>query len=145
MPAVRRLYLVIVLVWLALMPPWFTAGRCTAEFEAESARLEADMARLRQAESALPYWQARGVPVTTLSADDCRRARPRDLDHCGLGPLLRAKVPVQDPVCRLYRDSSIRVQLQYDELGRLSRMATDMNPFRSLPIPFTGISLHWAR
>lgn len=140
-----RLYLLLVLVWLVLMPPLFTAGQCTVEFEAESARLQADMARVRQADSALAYWQGRGVPVTTLSADDCRRVRPRYLDRCGLGLLVYAKVPVQDPVCRIYRDSEIRIQLQYDELGRLARMATDMNPFRSLPIPFTGVSLHWAR
>jgi len=140
-----RLYVVILLVWLALMPPWFTAGRCTAEFEAESARLQADMARIRKADAALAYWQARGVPFTTLSADDCRRVRPRWLDRCGLGPLVHAKVPVQDKVCKVYRDSEIRIQLQYDELGRLARMATDMNPFRSLPIPFTDVTLHWAR
>jgi hypothetical protein len=39
----------------------------------------------------------------------------------------------------------VRVQLQYDERDRLVRVATDMSPFKSLPLPFIGVTLHWAR
>ena len=56
-----------------------------------------------------------------------------------------ARVPVKNQLCRLYRDSEVKVQLQYDERGSLLRMATDMDPYKSLPIPFVGITLHWAR
>jgi len=89
---------VVGLVWLLLLPPLFTGGDCTREFEAEASRD---------------------------------------------GPLLVARVPVANAVCRLYRDDEIRVQLQYDDRGRLGRAQADMNPYRSLPIQ--GHTIHWGR
>jgi hypothetical protein len=140
-----RVYAIIGLVWLALLPPFFTNGTCTSEFEAEAARLQADAARLRTAAMAEQYWASRAVPIATLSVEQCRQAKPRFLPRCGSGPLVYVRVPVKNQICRLYRDSEVKIQLQYDELGRLSRMAIDMSPFKSLPLPCTGVTLHWAR
>jgi len=140
-----RVYAVIVVVWLALLPPLFTAGACTAQFDAESAKLQADAAKIRTVESALQYWASRSLPVATLSVDECRQAKPRFLSRCGSGPLVYVKVPVENQVCRVYRGSEIKVQLQYDEFGRLARMAIDMNPFKTFPIPFTSHAIHWAK
>src|SRR4051812_7248431 len=140
-----RFYLAVVLAWLILLPPMFTAGACTAEFDTETTRITTDTSSFRTLDAALHYWASRNQPITVLGRDDCRRAKPRFLAYCGSGPLVIAKVPVRNLVCRIYRDSEILVQLQYDDLGRLDRVATDMAPYKTLPIPFTGITLHWAR
>lgn len=83
------------------------------------------------------------MPHTTLSVDECRRRKPLGLDRCGDGPLVAAKVPVKNAICAL--DREIAVWLQYDARDRLSRLQMDMQPYRSLPIPFTNIVLHWGR
>ena len=140
-----RVYAAIVLAWVLLMPPLFTDGACTAEFNAEASRIEADVPRIRTYDAAMHYWAERHQPVAIVTQDDCRRAKPRFLSSCGSGPLVYAKVPVRNLVCRIYRDDEIKVQLHYDEHGRLARIATDMDPFKSLPIPFTNITVHWAR
>jgi hypothetical protein len=121
-----RFYLAPALVWLGLAPPLFTDGACTAEFEFHSARIAADRAAL-------------------LTLDDCRRAKPRFLDHCGPGPLVYARVPVNNWVCRLYRDDEARLQLHYDDLGRLLRVQTDMNPFKFVRVPYVNTTVYWAR
>ena len=140
-----RVYVLIVIAWVVLLPPFFTAGACTAQFDAESDKLKSDASRIRTVEAALQYWASRSMPIATLSAEECHKAKPRFLSRCGSGPLVFVKVPVENQVCRVYRDSEIKVQLQYDEYGRLVRMATDMNPFKSFPVPFTSTVLHWAR
>jgi hypothetical protein len=119
-----RFYLALALVWLGLAPPLFTDGACTAEFESHSARI---------------------VPAALLTLDDCRRAKPRFLDHCRPGPLVYARVPVNNWVCRLYRDDEVRVQLHYDDLGRLLRVQTDMNPFKFVRVPYVNTTVYWAR
>ena len=80
-----------------------------------------------------------------VSAEQCRRVKPRFVEVCGSGVLVHAVVPVQNRICRFYRDDGIRVQLQYDNRNRLARMVTEMNPFRSLPLSWLGINLHWAK
>ena len=140
-----RFYLAVFVAWLILVPPLFTDGACTEEFDAEAERIGTDGERIRTVDSALQYWASRNQPVQLLTRDDCRRAKPRFLAYCGAGPLVIARVPVRNAVCRIYRDSEILVQLQYDDFGRLSRVATDMAPFKSLNLPYTGITLHWAR
>ncbi len=139
-----RILAVVALVWLALMPPLFTGGTCTAEFDHEAAQLAANQKSLATPALAQAYWGSRQVPISVVSAEQCRRAKPRFIEVCGSGVLVHAVVPVHDRICRFYRDDGIRVQLQYDNRDRLARMVTEMNPFRSLPLPF-GITLHWAR
>ena len=62
-----------------------------------------------------------------------------------LGPLVVAKIPVKDAICRIYRDDEITGWLQYDGRDRLVRQQLDMNAYKSLPIPFTATAIHWAR
>ena len=52
---------------------------------------------------------------------------------------------MKNTICRVYRDDEIRVQLQYDDRGRLDCVQTDMSPFHSLPVPFLDYTIHWAR
>ena len=140
-----RILGVVALVWLALMPPLLTGGTCTAEFDHEAARLAANQKSLATPALAQAYWGSRQVPISVVSAEQCRRAKPRFIEVCGSGVLVHAVVPVQNRICRLYRDDGIRVQLQYDNRNRLARMVTEMNPFWSLPLSWLGINLHWAR
>jgi hypothetical protein len=139
-----RIVAAVAIVWLALMPPLFTGGACTAEFERETRRLESDRKSLSSPALAAAYWSARRVPFAVIPPDQCRKAKPRFLQRCGSGALVYAQVPVENGICRLYRDDEIRVQLQFDERDRLARQQLDMNLYRSLPLPF-GVTLHWGR
>ena len=140
-----KILLAVAVVWIALMPPLFTNGACTTEFEQESSRLDRDKQSLTSSVLADAYWRERSVPHAVLSVDQCRQKKPRSLERCGEGPLVIAKVPVKDPICRIYRDDEITVWLQYDARDRLTRLQVDMNPYKSLPIPLTHASIHWAR
>jgi hypothetical protein len=140
-----RIYVVVLVAWAAMMPPFFTAGACTAEFDAESAQLKREANQFRKLDLATDYWRNRGVAIANLSQEQCRKANPYFAAQCAKGTTITVRVPVENRICRIYRDSEIKTHLQYDEAGRLTRMATDMKPFRSLPIPFTGAALHWAR
>ncbi len=139
-----KIALALVVAWLALMPPLFTDGACTKEFDTETARFAKDMAQLGSPEAAARYWSGRGVPHTVVSVEQCRRAKPRWLQSCGGGPIVHARVPVGNAVCAIYRDDEIRVRLFYDERGRLGQTQFDMNPYKSLPL-VAGVTLHWAR
>src|SRR5260221_10169138 len=121
-----KLIIGVAIVWLALMPPLFTDGACTAEFDAENSRIAAEAASLKTSVGADSYYSARGVPHAVLSVDDCRHRKPRNLSRCGDGPLVVAKVPVKNLVCRIYRDDEIAVMLQYDARDRLVREEVEM-------------------
>lgn len=140
-----RFFAVLAAVWLALLPPLFTDGACTAEFDAEHALLAADQGLLVSPAAAMVYLDSRHIPHSRMSAQQCQANRPRSVDRCPAGTLLRAEVMVQNRICRYYRDDAIHLQLHYDEHDRLVRELTDMAPYKSLPIPFTGRSLHWGR
>ena len=140
-----RILLVVAVAWIALAPPLFTDGACTKQFDDESARLEADRKAIASSAPAHDYFSQRSIPSQVITVDQCRARKPRFLARCESGPLLVAKVPVANFVCRIYRDDEILVRLQYDERDRLARMSLDMSPYRSLPIPGTGTVLHWAR
>lgn len=140
-----RLAVLLALAWAAVLPPLFTRGACTAEFEAESRRIDADRAGLPDPARATDYWRQRGIPFYFVSNESCRRSRPRFVAECGGGPLVYARVPVRNDICRVYRDDSILVQLQYDARNRLARTQVDMAPFKSLPIPFMHATIDWAR
>ena len=140
-----KLLLAVGAAWAALMPPLFTNGSCTAEFEQESSTLDHDRDSLRSAPLADAYWRQRSIPHAVMSVDQCRGHKPRNLDRCGDGPLVIAKIPVKHAICRIYRDDEITVWLQYDARDRLARQQLEMNPYKSLPIPFTNAAIHWAR
>jgi hypothetical protein len=139
-----KLLLGVAVVWAALMPPLFTHGACTAEYEAENKRLEADRDAIKTPTGADAWYSTRGVPHTTLSVDECRHRKPRNLSRCGSGPLVVANVPVSNLICRIYRDDRVAVMLQYDERDRLARVESEMSPFKSLPLPWGG-AIDWAR
>jgi hypothetical protein len=138
-----RVLAVVALVWIVLLPPLFTDGACTAEFDREAARIDADRASLRTPAQAATYFHARGVPYSVYSLEQCRRARPRSVANCGDGALVYARAPVGNPICKLYRDDEVRIHLHYDDRDRPARIVLDMSPYKSLPLP--GFVLHWAR
>ncbi len=140
----KKAIALLAVIWLLLMPPWFTAGECTKEFDREQERMQRDRAAIRGVKEGVAYWNARGIVPRVMTVDQCRRAKPRDLPSCGSGPMVQASIPVKNLICRVYRDDEIRVRFFHDEHDRMERMTVDMNPFYSLPIP--GVTtVHWAR
>jgi hypothetical protein len=135
---------VAIIIWLAMLPPLFTNGRCTAELDAEGAQLATDAESLNSPVDADGYYSARGVPHALVSVDECRHRKPRTLSRCGDGPVVIAKVPVKNWICRTYRDDAISVILQYDAGGRLVKQELGMQPYKTLPIPLTK-GLSWGR
>jgi hypothetical protein len=140
-----RAFVAIALVWLVLMPPFFTDGACTAEFDNVARRMQDNKPSLASLASAREYWSSAHVPVQEISAAQCRVSRPRFVDSCGPGNLLYVAVPIQNKVCRFYRDSDVRVQLQYDTQGRLRQFQADMKPFKYFSFPWLGVKLYWAK
>ena len=140
-----RFYALVSVIWAALLPPVFTDGQCTSEFDQAASLVTQNRKAVSKPESARDFFRSRGIPVSLVSAEQCRETKPRFLDRCSSGPLVFAKVPVQSKICSIYRDEDTKVLLQYDEKGNLIRFNTDMAPYKSLPIPFTSFVVHWAR
>jgi hypothetical protein len=140
----KRLLALVALIWLLLLPPLFTGGDCTREFDEEQARIDRERTGIRGMSQAVAYWNGRGIAPRDMSEDQSRRAKPRDLASCGSGPIVQARVPVNNLVCKVYRDDEIRVRFFYDEHDRLSQTSVDMKPFYSLPLPGAA-TIHWAR
>ncbi len=138
----KKILVLVALVWLVLLPPLFTGGDCTREFDEEHARIERERSRFADAAKAATYWNNRGVIPRVMTVDQCRRAKPR-LQSCGSGPIVQAAVPVRNLVCKAYRDDEIRVRFFYDERDRLTQTSVEMKPFYSLPV--FGTALHWAK
>jgi hypothetical protein len=138
--------IVVVLIGAALLPPFFTAGACDAEFNRVATAMTDDRQALASPELAAVYfWRTFGLPVRLISAAECRRSKPGFVDACGAGDLVYVKVPIHDLVCRIYRDSAIQVRVQYDEHGRLQRLQPEMKPYRVLHLPWLGIDWFWGR
>lgn len=140
-----RLYVVVALVWIAALPPFFTNGACDREFEAISSRVSGDARKLRNVAAALDYWQAQTVAASVLTAEQCAKSKPRFVNRCPGGTLVHADVPVQNLVCRVYRDDAVRIELHYTERDQLVRVSADMQPDKILRIPFTQGGVHWGR
>lgn len=138
-------FAILAVIWIALLPPLFTGGKCTAEFDAAAQRIEADRKAIASPERAAAYWRERQVRHAVMSPEQCRRKKPRTLERCGDGGLVIAFIPVRNTICSLYRDDTVRVYLQYDMFDRLARMHMEMSPYKSLPLPFLGSTLHWGR
>ncbi len=140
-----RLILAIVLIWLVLLPPFFTDGACTAEFDQVARQVEDNKPALATSATAQAYWNSQHAPMQVISADRCRSVKPRFVDACGRGDLLYVTIPIQNKVCRFYRDSEVRVQLQYDDQGRLRQLQADMKPFKYFSVPWLGLKLYWGK
>jgi len=142
----------IVLLWLlaaaavaALLPPLFTHGACTAEFDAFSDRLEAARPQLLTLPRAQAFLAAHGLSYQALSAQQCETLHPREVEMCPSGVLLLGAVPVQDRVCRYYRDDSVRFQLAFNGRDQLIHVQTDMHPYRMLKFPMTDFEIDVAK
>ena len=141
----RYFFLILVLGWLAIMPPFFTHGACDAEFDREAAEVASNPGAFSSPELARSYWESKSVSHSVLSADQCRHRFLKFVDSCGPGLLVYAAVPVKSGICRFYRDESITIQFRYSEDGRLERVETDMKPFKSLKLPFIDKTIYWAK
>jgi hypothetical protein len=129
----------------AMLPPFFTHGACTAEFDSASSALEGLRSRITTLAQAQTYFTSQAVPFRLLSAQRCESAPPRDVEVCPGGPILLMAEPVKDSVCRYYRDDSIRLQMGFNSSLQLVRIQSDMNPYRILRLPIAGYELDWAK
>ena len=73
----HKILVFVAVAWRLLLPPLFTGGDCTREFEAEARRAESDRDKFRTLEAARAYWTERGMPYSVLAYDQCRKSRPR--------------------------------------------------------------------
>lgn len=140
-----KLWLCLALVWAALLPPLFTDGACTKEFEAASQAIEQLASKGTDPESMAEALRSVGASARVLTPENCRVSKPLFLSQCGSGILIFGAKPVSDRVCRLYRDSETRFQVFFNMKGQPVRVATNMKPFKSLPVPATSVVIHWAR
>jgi hypothetical protein len=140
-----RVFLGIALIWVVLMPPFFTDGACTAEFDKVARDIQENKPSFGSLASAQAFWSSTPASVQVISAARCRVLRPRFVDSCGPGDLLYVSVPIQNRICRYYRDSEVRVRFQYDDRGRLRQLQADMKPFKFFSFPWLGMKLYWAK
>jgi hypothetical protein len=129
----------------ALLPPLFTHGACTAEFDAVADQLEGARSGLATLPKARQYLAAHGLAYETLSARQCEAVHLREVESCPSGVLLLGAVPVKDRVCRYYRDDSVRFQLAFNVRDQLIHVQTDMHPYRMLKFPGTDFEIDVAK
>jgi hypothetical protein len=137
--------ILVILVLLLPLPPLFTAGACTREFEQTTGDFERLKDELLTLSTATAYLSAHHIPYGTVSPERCEQSPPRDVVVCPGGPILIVAVPVKNRICRYYRDSTIRQQLGFNRTEQLVRLQTDMNPFHFLKVPFLSIEVAWAK
>jgi hypothetical protein len=135
----------IVGAWLALLPPFFTHGACSAEFDAASSELERERSELGTLDQAEAYLRSHGIPHQILTAERCESAPPREVESCPGGPTLLASIPVKDRICSIYREDRVRVQLGFNSRLQLVRLQTDMKPYRMLKSEWLGFELDWGK
>jgi len=128
----------ILLVLLAPLPPLFTRGACTAEFEQASSAIEQLKSELHTLSAANAYLMAHQIPYGTVSPERCQRSPPRDVVVCPGGPILIIAVPVRNRVCLHYRDATIRQQSGYNDREQLVRPALSWN-FEKLRLHSYGV------
>jgi hypothetical protein len=131
--------------WLALLPPFFTHGSCSAEFDAASSQLQRQRSELGTLEQAQAYLRSHGIPQQILTAERCESSPPREVESCPGGPTLLASIPVKDRICSIYRDDRVRVQLGFNSRLQLVRLQTDMKPYRMLKSERLGFELDWGK
>jgi len=129
----------------ALLPPLFTHGACTAEFNAVSDLLESARPEILTLSRARQFLATHGMAYQTLSAQQCQAVRPREVELCPSGELLLGAVPVTNQVCRYYRDDSVRFQLAFNLNRQLIHIQTDMHPYRMLKFPMIDFEIDFAK
>lgn len=144
----RKLFvgLLIIGVLLAFLPPFLTRGSCTAEFDAVTDAYQGLRAQLATLAQAQAYLRARALPYRLLPAERCGSFPMREeAIVCPGGPVLLIALPVREPVCRYYRDRTIRLQLGFNTKQQLVHMETNMHPYGILRLRLLGFELYWAR
>jgi len=143
----RRVFVIaLILGALAVMvPPFFTQGACTAEFDAAGGVLEGLRPHFGTLSEAQSYLTSQSIPFRLVSAQRCESWPPRDVVVCPGGPILLFDQPVRNRVCRYYRDGTIRLQLGFNSSLQLVRLQTDMDPYRMIRLPLSGYELDWAK
>lgn len=63
-----RIFLAIALVWLILLPSFFTGGACTAEFDQVARQFQGNKSSLASSESAQAIGGSLRIPVQVISA-----------------------------------------------------------------------------
>jgi len=140
------LFWVLVVVGVgSLLPPLFTHGACTAEFDALANQLEGARGALATLPKAKDYLAAHGLGYRALTPQQCAAAHPPDVESCPPGTLLLGAVPVRNQVCRYYRDDSVRFQLGFNTRDQLIHVQTDMHPYRMLKFPGTAFEIDVAK
>jgi hypothetical protein len=139
----KKLIAFMLLLWVALMPPLFTQGQCSAEYQAFTASMQKNMPRLGTPDAARRFLESQHLPYRLLSAEQCRRGGLRAIEHCSSGSTVYAEASVRNPICRIYRDDTMRVALHYDLRNRLHRIEFYMAPVKFLPLPWGG-QIDWA-
>lgn len=130
---------------LALLPPFFTHGACTAEYNAASDAIEHVRSRLATLEDAQAYLKSQALAYNLLTADQCRSFPPAWVDVCPGGPTLLVEIPVKNRVCHYYRDGSVHIQLGFDRYLQLVRLQTDMSPYHFVKLPWLDFEVDWAK
>jgi hypothetical protein len=144
---VRRVFLALVVIGVpvALVPPFFTHGACTAEFASVTDSyqgLRPELATLSQAQH---YFESRSMRYQLLSAERREHWPTREVVLCPGGPVMLVGIPVQNRICRYYRDAHIRLQLGFIPRQQLVAIQTDMHPFQMMELPALGLEVDWAR
>jgi hypothetical protein len=138
-------WLLLVGSWVALMPPLFTHGACTAEFDTFGGQIEGDRMSLATLGAAETYLATRKIPYELVTAERCEHAPPREVDGCTGGPIVLAAMPIRNKICRFYRDDRILLQLGFNEALQLVRIQTDIKPFHMLKSETLGFEVDWAK
>jgi len=120
---------------LAWLPPLFTRGACTAEFDALSEQLQEARAQILTLSAAESYLAAHGLRYQTLTDRQCESSALSDIVSCPGGALIVGVLPVKNGICHYYRDANVRFQLGFNRFAQLVRIQTDMNPYRKLKLP----------
>ena len=139
-----RILIVVALVWIALMPPLFTHGACTAEFDAVELLMKSNQQQMRTPQAATAFLQQHAIQPIVMTSDDCSKSKPRFVNQCQSGVLVYANVPVKNKVFSLYRDDKTLVQLQYDIRDHLIRVITEMKPYKFWLLPWGG-TVDWGK
>ena len=127
-----------------LLPPFFTRGACTAEFEAATAVAQRMRPEVGTVALLGSYLNAHAMSYRVVPPERCESWSRNDDVGCSGGPVFLIFIPVQNKVCRYYRDDSIRIQLGFNSSKQLTRIQTDMKPFKYLKLPL-GHEIAWAK
>lgn len=143
----RRVVIILLIIAgvVALLPPFFTHGTCTAEYNAASDAIEHARSRLVTLDSAEAYLRSVALPYSTLTPQRCQYLPPPGVTVCPGGPVLLVEIPVKNRVCRFYRDDSVHVQLGFNAYQQLVHLQTDMSPYHLLKLPFLHLEIDWAK